>query len=60
MAASPLSASRPPPPSRFNTGRLRTTAISSTSGATTRGTRAQPFSPTSHSAQTTVPMKMAT
>ncbi|MNS41243.1 hypothetical protein D3C72_735920 [compost metagenome] len=54
----PPSASRPPPPSRFKAGKDRTTRISSTSGAITRGTRAQPFSPTSHSAQITVPMKM--
>jgi hypothetical protein len=53
-AAKPTSDLRRPGGPGSTTGKAASTRTSSTVGAITRGTSAQPFSPTSHSAQSTV------
>jgi hypothetical protein len=58
-AAKPTSDLRRPGGPGSTTGRAARTRTSSTAGAITRGTRAQPFSPASQSAHSTVSPKTA-
>ena len=59
VATAPRPASFQRPGRRVRVGMTSITAISRTSGATSRGTSAQGLNPTSHKAQSSVPRKMA-